>query len=318
MRDYGKVSPKFWIGATGKALRKHGPHAQLVGLYLMTNPHANMLGMYYLPITYIAHETGLGLEGASKGLESCIEAEFCAYDEDAEVVWVYEMASYQVAEQLKPGDNRCAGVQNEYSNMQDNQHLYGFFQKYQRAFHMTSQRGIEIPLQAPCKPLASQEQDQEQEQEQKQEQKQEQEQHIVERRGAPPDRDMVPRIFAFWQEVMNSPNSKLDAKRIDIIRKALKMGYDPRDLCEAIRGCAMIPHNMGENENRTKYNGLNLIFRSADNIDRFIARAKQPEGQAASRGKETIEQANERVMRELGFGPEADNDDGNTIDMEAA
>ena len=70
MRDYATVAPQFWLGKTGRELRKKGAEAQVVSFYLMTSPHANMLGLYYLPILYIAHETGLGLEGASKGLRS--------------------------------------------------------------------------------------------------------------------------------------------------------------------------------------------------------------------------------------------------------
>ncbi len=66
MRDYGKVSPQFWIGRTGKSLRSAGAEAQLVSLYLLTNPHANMIGLYYMPLMFIAHETGLGMEGACK------------------------------------------------------------------------------------------------------------------------------------------------------------------------------------------------------------------------------------------------------------
>lgn len=69
MRDYAKVSPRFWLGETGRELRKAGAEAQVVAFYLMTSPHANMLGLYYLPVLYLAHETGLGLEGASKGLQ---------------------------------------------------------------------------------------------------------------------------------------------------------------------------------------------------------------------------------------------------------
>ena len=65
MRDYGKVSPQFWIGQTGKKLRSEGAEAQIVAMYLMTSPHANMLGLYYCPAMFIAHETGLDLEGAS-------------------------------------------------------------------------------------------------------------------------------------------------------------------------------------------------------------------------------------------------------------
>lgn len=158
MRDYSKVSPQFWIGATGKKLRKAGVEAQLVGLYLLTCSHANMLGLYYLPKVYVSHECGLSLEGASKGLQSCIEAGFCEYDEDAEMVWVYEMALYQIAEQLKPNDNRVAGVQNEYDTLPECQQLLAFYYKYQGNFLMQKQRGI----QAPSKPPVSQEQEQEQ------------------------------------------------------------------------------------------------------------------------------------------------------------
>lgn len=98
MRDYAKVSPRFWLGETGRELRKAGAEAQVVAFYLMTSPHANMLGLYYLPVLYLAHETGLGLEGASKGLKRAVEAGFCSYDHDAEMVWVHEMAAWQVGE----------------------------------------------------------------------------------------------------------------------------------------------------------------------------------------------------------------------------
>ncbi|WAL80972.1 hypothetical protein OYT13_13925 [Pandoraea sp. XJJ-1] len=165
MREYGKVSPQFWIGTTGKALRKHGVEAQLVALYLMTNPHANMLGLYYLPTMFIAHETGMGLEGASKGLSSAIEAGFCSYDEASEVVWIHEMASYQVGTSLKAADLRVKGVQNEYDSLPENPYLAVFYGKYRDAFHMSSCRGSTYECEAPSKPLLSQEQEQEQEQE---------------------------------------------------------------------------------------------------------------------------------------------------------
>ncbi len=108
--------------------------------YLMTSPHANMLGLYYLPILYIAHETGLGLEGASKGLKSTIEAGFCSYDEDTEMVWVHEMAAYQVGKALKPGDNRCAGVRSEYASLTENPFLSLFYERYKDDFHLNVKR----------------------------------------------------------------------------------------------------------------------------------------------------------------------------------
>lgn len=166
MRDYGKVGPKFWLGETGKKLRKAGPEAQVVALYLLTSPHSNMLGLYYQPVMYIAHETGLGIEGASKGLQCSIEAGFCEYDEASEVVWVHEMAKYQIAEQLSANDKRCIGIQNEYNSLPANPYLARFFEKYRAAFNMTKQRGIISPIEGASKGLGSQEHEQEQEQEQ--------------------------------------------------------------------------------------------------------------------------------------------------------
>ncbi|EMG9443940.1 DNA-binding protein [Escherichia coli] len=170
MRDYAKVSPRFWLGETGKELRKAGAEAQVVAFYLMTSPHANMLGLYYLPVLYLAHETGLGLEGASKGLRRASEAGFCSYDHDSEMVWVHEMAAWQVGEALKPGDNRCAGIRNEYASLPENAFLSAFYDRYKTDFHLdvrrnnsrNSTRGFEGAL----KGLRSQEQEQEQDQEQ--------------------------------------------------------------------------------------------------------------------------------------------------------
>lgn len=304
MRDYGKVSPKFWIGSTGKALRKQGVEAQLVGLYLLTAPLANMLGLYYMPIYTVAGETGLGLRGASKGLQGCIQAGFCRYDEDSEMVWVVEMAHYQIADRLERTDKRSKGVQSAYDDLLENPFLGAFFDKYKDPFNLTHRRGIE----GACKPLASQEQEQEQEKEQ--EQKQDQEQTLVDRRGAPLDRDVIPTIFAYWQKTMHSPTSKLDAKRIDLIRKALKMGYEPRQLCEAILGCSRSPHHMGENDRGTKYNGLGLILRNAEYIDKFIELASK-----TTTGPETLEQKNSRIIAEF-MADESVQDDPNIIDME--
>ncbi|MDE9415763.1 hypothetical protein [Acinetobacter nosocomialis] len=167
MRDYGKVSPLFWTGATGKELRKH-PEALVVAMYLMTSPHANMLGLYYMPTLYIAHETGLGMEGAMKGLQWAEQAGFCSYDHDSEMVWVHEMAKFQIADSLKDTDKRCLGVQNEYNSLGSNPYLESFYDKYCNSFHMSQKRQNSSkkasPLEAPSKPLASQEQEQEQEQ----------------------------------------------------------------------------------------------------------------------------------------------------------
>ena len=169
MRDYAKVEPKMWHGQTLKNLRRKGPEALVVGFYLMTSPSSNMLGLYSQPILYMAHETGLGIEGAMKGLQHCIEASLCSYDDESEMVWVHEMARYQIASELKASDLRCKGIQKEYDGLPDNPFLGAFFDRYVKDFHLSNRREFGVKssgtTQAPTKPLPSQEQEQEQEQE---------------------------------------------------------------------------------------------------------------------------------------------------------
>lgn len=129
---------------------------------------------------------------------------------------------------------------------------------------------------------------------------------------APKKGEVVTEIFAYWQKQMQSPNSKLDDKRKALIEKALK-NFTPRQVCEAILGCSRTPHNMGKNEAGTKYNGLNVILRDADQIERFMRAAHVTP--KAPKSAETIEETNARVLAELGMGATVP-DDGMTIDME--
>ncbi len=84
------------------------------------------------------------------------------------------------------------------------------------------------------------------------------------------------KIFAYWQRIMNHPKAVLDKSRQKSIHNALAMGYDMTALCQAIRGCACTPHNMGQNDRGERYDGLHVIFKSADQIDRFIRNATNP------------------------------------------
>lgn len=140
MREFSKISPQFWLGETAKKLRGH-QEAQIVAMYLLSSPHANMIGMYYLPKMFISHETGLTLQGASKGLLRCIEAGFCSYDEEKEIIWVVEMANYQIGE-LKPSDKRSVGAQNEYLKVPYCNHSMAFFDKYSSTLNLTTSKGL--------------------------------------------------------------------------------------------------------------------------------------------------------------------------------
>lgn len=198
MRDYGMVSPRFWIGETGRKLRKL-PDAQRVAMYLLTAPMADMTGVFYCPVATILNDVGApceplaypskglstpsegaltpldrGFEGVKKALLTLQELGFCVYDFESEYVFVKEMARWQIAPKLKPSDNRSKGLRKTVENM-PNPMRARFIARYNEDFalgfdeqeveKMISECGGLIShSEAPCKALPSQEQEQEQEQ----------------------------------------------------------------------------------------------------------------------------------------------------------
>jgi hypothetical protein len=178
MRDYAIVPTKFWITPLAKSLRGD-PAAQVIALYLKTGPHANMIGLYHCPIAYIAQDTGIPFEGASKALASLAEAGYCTFDDQADVVFVRDMAPEQIGSALALADKRTKAVFREWSAVPSDDLRRAFHRLYSEAFHLPPMHGIGDLGQEPLKPLANpfevplkapQSQEQEQEQETDQEQ----------------------------------------------------------------------------------------------------------------------------------------------------
>lgn len=160
MRDFAKVSPQFWTGRTGKDIRAMGRDCQVLALYLITCPNANMIGLYYLPIPTMAHEIGSPFEGASKALRRLSEGAFCAYDEDSEVVWVREMARFQIGDALHANDKRIEGIRRELDALPKSYLISEFRDRYRRQFHLGEEapsKPLRSPSQGPSEPLRSQE-----------------------------------------------------------------------------------------------------------------------------------------------------------------
>jgi hypothetical protein len=88
--------------------------------------------------------------------------------------------------------------------------------------------------------------------------------------------ESVQEVFKHWQTVMNRPRAKLDQKRCNKLRQALKLGYTAEELKKAIDGCALTPFNQGQNDRGQRYDDLELILRDAPHIDRFISNADNP------------------------------------------
>lgn len=82
-------------------------------------------------------------------------------------------------------------------------------------------------------------------------------------------------VFRFWKTTLKHERAVIDDKRKKIIRDALK-SFSVEDLKLAIIGCSLTPHNMGVNDRNEIYDKVALIFRDADQIERFIRNANNP------------------------------------------
>lgn len=80
-------------------------------------------------------------------------------------------------------------------------------------------------------------------------------------------------IFTYWQEKTNHPKAKLDSKRRTKILAAIKLGFDLPALKQAIDGCTSSEFHMGKNEQKQRYDAIDLIFRDAAHIEKFIEMA---------------------------------------------
>lgn len=76
-------------------------------------------------------------------------------------------------------------------------------------------------------------------------------------------------IFNYWKEVMKKGGTtRLNKKREKLISDRLKEGYQVDEFKTAIFNCSMSPFHMGQNDNQTKYNDIELICRP-DKFEQF-------------------------------------------------
>jgi hypothetical protein len=186
VRDYARISPKFWTGETGRALRKH-PNAQRLAVYLLTCPSANMIGVFYVAAPTICHEVGFTADELAPLWKVLADLDFAHYDHDREIVWVPNMAREQLDDALKPADRRVAGVVRQVDSIRRHPFARAFWERYAVAFSLATHpeaeglvalfggrvqrlEAVASPVLTPSKPSTSGKEDQEQEQDHAQEQ----------------------------------------------------------------------------------------------------------------------------------------------------
>lgn len=281
MRNYGSVSPRFWTQGTGKALRGDA-EAQLVALYLITSPHSTAWGIFHCPALYIAHETGLSIEGASKGLRRLIEGGFCEYDEASEMVFVVQMARYQIAESLQPRDKRVPWLWKEIEKLPKHWKTR-FLAVHGCAFSLIDRTTEVSPIEGPSEPHRSHEHEHEHEQDRKS--------------MSTSSTDPVDSIFDHWRTVHEHPKAVLDKKRRALIRSALK-SYDEQQLKDSISGYKNSPHHTGVNERNTPYDTIELMLRDAKHIDMGLKFHTNPPSKAAAAKQLTAKEMEWHRLRE--------------------
>lgn len=88
-------------------------------------------------------------------------------------------------------------------------------------------------------------------------------------------RSDVQTVFQHWQQKLNHPQSRLSPERRHKISTMLKY-YSSASLCKAIDGCAVTPHNMGQNDRGEVYDDICLILRNIGQVERFMRNADAP------------------------------------------
>ena len=128
---------------------------------------------------------------------------------------------------------------------------------------------------------------------------------VIAKKAAKPRGDAgedVRAVFTYWQQAMGHPQAKLDAKRERAIKARLKDGYEVGQLCKAVDGCKLSPHHMGQNDNRTVYDDIELICRDGPRVDKFLKLSEAaPSNGRTSNQQQTID-ALTRYMERKGHG----------------
>ncbi len=104
--------------------------------------------------------------------------------------------------------------------------------------------------------------------------------------------DEIRQVFDHYRKhhPKSHPKPLSTSKEWRAIRSRLNEGYTVADLCEAIDGCHVCPHNCGINDRNTVYQDLNLIVRDGGQVARFIEEWK-------NRGRPVLSEKNLKNVR---------------------
>jgi hypothetical protein len=143
MKSFSKLYSDFWINYDNSAVLGTGVDGQLMAVYLQSNTHQNMLGAYYLPLLYISSDLKLSVKKVHAALKKLCKMNYCKYDDKTQHVWVCNLVSEQVGEEVDIKDNRIKALQAIWTSLPSKlEFLEEIYNKYHNAFHL-EKRGFE-------------------------------------------------------------------------------------------------------------------------------------------------------------------------------
>jgi hypothetical protein len=246
----------------------------MLACYLLTGPHSNGLGCYRLPNGYVQADFGWSSETVSKRYGELYQIGFCERCEETSFVLIPKFLKWNPSANSKVAIAR----EKEFRSVPEKASIFHtlicsilkhgthWSDEFRNHIETLSKR---YAKQEPNRPEPN---------------RTDHEPNSLS--GKPDDSPKEPTlteraeaVFNHWREVMDHPRAKFgkDDERIKKVIARLKDGYTVEDLKAAVDGCAKTPHNMGENERGQRYDGLHVICKNGDNVDRFMRTAANPD-----------------------------------------
>jgi hypothetical protein len=140
------VFSEFWDGETGLALGALGRDAQLTAMYLLTAPTSHMTGLYKLPLSAVIEHLGLTMDPAAalnqvlSDMRNLEKIGFAHYDADSKVVFIPNMARFQLGKKLSAGDKRVFMIRTHLMTFLSSPFIGAFLDAYEEAFNLQDVR----------------------------------------------------------------------------------------------------------------------------------------------------------------------------------
>lgn len=267
MSKYRKIESKIWNDAKFNSL---SDEAKLLFFFLLTHPHLTALGAMRASINGLADELKWGEKAFREAFQEVFDKGMLKRDEGTCFIWLPNFLKYNKPESpnvVKSWDRWLEYLPECELKNELIQSVKSFLEDLGQAY-------MKALPEAFRKPMPNHEHEHE----------------INNCRVADATQpvceylndlascdDVITRIFSHWQRVMHHSKAKLDGKRKLKIKSALKLGFSEEELKLAIDGCAKSDFHMGKNDKRQRYDGLDLILRDAEHVEKFIEIAKTDE-----------------------------------------